>query len=186
MPILRSDATMPSFEEVTEIFVLGFCNLVVGPLIFMWEFFALAETDVEQRNELELELEYDPHLWAYISMILCSFVSGLCAMWAVTVVRNDCYWEIKLGRLAASLAAALFFQNLAFMFYNLDPLGWRKKNGLLETWGQIDLLPGTCVYCVPVQYYFTRQTALFVMDVEDVVKTRQMIVKIAQRNRASN
>ncbi|OXA38514.1 uncharacterized protein LOC110861818 [Folsomia candida] len=189
MPRLRSESGMPSFREVREIFVLGFCNLVVGPIIFIAEFFALPETDVENSNNVtdeELALEYDALLWAYISMIFCSFVSGLCAMWAVTVVRNDCYWEIKLGKVATFLAKALFFQNLAFIFYNLDPLEWRTKGGLLETWGQIDLLPGTCLYCVALQYYFARQIALFVMEAEKLVKTRQDIVKKAQRNRASN
>ncbi|XP_021952971.1 uncharacterized protein LOC110849825 [Folsomia candida] len=182
---------MPSYSERRQILLLAWCNSAVGPILFIWGIYPELETclkgsDTKIKNDKDLARKYDPLLWAYGSMIFCSFVSGLCTNFAVTVFRKHCDLQIKLGRVAVYLAKALLFQNLAFMFYNLDPLEWRTKDGLLGPWGQIELPSGTCLYSIAVQYYFARKIGKFVIEAENAVKLRQDIVNRVQRNRASN
>ncbi|XP_021952936.1 uncharacterized protein LOC110849792 [Folsomia candida] len=157
--------------ELKEMFVLGICNLVVGPLMFTWGIYSELEIYEERRRaKKELRDTYNPVFWAYGFLIFCSFFSGLFAMCAVTVFRNDCDWEIKLGRLATFLAKAIIFQILAIFFYNFDPMGWRTRDGFLGSWVRIKLPCFTYFYCLMVQYYFVKTIGKFVEEAKDVVK----------------
>ncbi|OXA54709.1 uncharacterized protein LOC110849911 [Folsomia candida] len=154
----RFKSTMASYE-FREIVWLGICNVVVGPLMFIWGMFSELETYEEKRDasntaDTELGDTYNPIFWAYRSLIFCSFFSGLFAIWAVTIFRDDCNWEIRLGRVATLLAKAMYWQIVAFFFYNVDPMGWRMKDGLLGSWEPIELPFLTYFYCVVVQYFF--------------------------------
>lgn len=143
--------------------------------MFIWGIYSELDAYEEKRDannttNKDLELEYNPVFWAYRCLILCSFFSGLFAMWAVTIFRKEGNWEIRLGRVATSLAKAMYWQIVAIIFYNLDPFEWRTRDGLLGPWGRIDLPFLTYYYCFAVQYYFAKQIGKFVQEAKDVVK----------------
>ncbi|XP_021953259.1 uncharacterized protein LOC110850084 [Folsomia candida] len=156
-------------SEAIKIILVGLCNSFLGPTIFIWGIYPELLNYMEKREannvtDEELALKYHPLLWAYLSMLFCSFVSGVCADLAVTIFSNNSNWRIKLGKVATFLAKALFFQTLAFIFYNVDPLEWRTPDGLLGSWGPIELPIPTCCYCVLVQLYFSRICTYYLVE----------------------
>ncbi|XP_021953273.1 uncharacterized protein LOC110850098 [Folsomia candida] len=178
---------MPSYNERRDIIKLSLCNLILGPIIFILGIVTEVQDYVEKRdtknaNENDLTLKYYPLFWAHGSLIFCSFVSGLCANFAVTVFCKS-NWEIKFLKVATFLAKALFCQILLYFFYNVDPIGWRTHNGLLGPRGPIELPVCTCFYCFVVQYYYATECTKFVKEAQKLAKVRQGIERRVQQNR---
>ncbi|XP_021952952.1 uncharacterized protein LOC110849806 [Folsomia candida] len=171
---------MTSFKDFREVFVLAICNMILGPVTFIWGVYPDLKAYMDNwgvnhsnEKELELALQYNPLVWGYGFLISCSFISGLCAFLAITVFCNDCDWEIKLGNAAAYLARALVCLIPVLLFYNHDPLKWGTREMFLGKLGEIKLPIFTCLYCIVVQYFFASQVVKFVVEAQNVAKFQQ-------------